>query len=195
MNKKLNKFSILYIIITKNNLKISITDVTGRVLFKKSQGMLRNIRKGSINSADTSLIMMNSIAADIQVLNIKYLGIYVKGATHWKRLSLRRLLFKLKLNNVFVKFIRDISGSPHNGCTFSSKRRKRRRRRLKKKFFLKENYRSKELGMKILHDIKIRKIANRRLKKGAKFFKYIKKTFSMKKPVKAIFFKTKRLKS
>jgi ribosomal protein S11 len=74
-------FYLLYIIITKNNLKISITNLKGEVVFKKSQGMLKGIRRGSINSADASLIMMNQISDDLRGFNIKYLGIYLKGAT------------------------------------------------------------------------------------------------------------------
>ena len=68
-------------IITKNNLKVSIVSLTGKLIFKKTEGMLKGIRKGSINSADTSLLMMNSLSVDIQNLGIKHLGVYLRGVT------------------------------------------------------------------------------------------------------------------
>jgi len=173
--KKQNKFFLLYIIITKNNLKISITDISGKMIFKKTEGMLKGIRKGSINSADTSLLMMNSLHTDIQDLGLNNLGIYLKGVTRWKKLSLRRLFSKFKATGVAVKFIRDITGTPHNGCSFSSKKRKRKRRRLKRKLFLKEYCRDKKNNFESIFSMKINKKTQKRVKKGMKFLKYIKK--------------------
>lgn len=175
MKKPNNRISLLYIIITKNNLKISIVDIKGRIIFKKTEGMLIGIRKGSINSADTSLLMMNTVANDILSLDVTSIGIYLRGATRWKKLSLRRLINKLKNSKVSIKFIRDITGVPHNGCSFSSKRRKRRRRRLKRKFFLKEYFISKsDKRASSISDLKIQRKALKRFKKSIKFLKYIK---------------------
>jgi ribosomal protein S11 len=72
---------ILNLLITKNNLKVSISSSKGGVVLIKSEGMLKGIRKGSINSADTSLLMMNQLAKDIKELKIKEMCIYVHGAT------------------------------------------------------------------------------------------------------------------
>jgi ribosomal protein S11 len=79
--KKPTNFFILYINITKNNLKVSINKLNGNVIFKKTEGCLKQVRKGSINSADTSLIMMGDLDSNISKLKIKYLGIYIRGAT------------------------------------------------------------------------------------------------------------------
>jgi ribosomal protein S11 len=100
MIKNPKKFFLLYLNITKNNFKVSIIDSKGRMCFKKSEGMLKGIRKGSINSADTSLLMMNALSIDIKELGIENLGIYLKGATRWKKLSLRRLFNGLKASNI-----------------------------------------------------------------------------------------------
>lgn len=127
---KKKKLHILYIVITKNNLKISILDLNGKLIFKKSEGSLQNIRKGSINSPDTSLLMMNYLSSTLIKLKILNLGIYIKGSTRWKKLSLRRLISRLR-GRVGVKFFKDISSVPHNGCSPYIKRRKRKRRKLK----------------------------------------------------------------
>jgi len=79
--KQKKLLNILCIVITKNNLKVSIRDLKGNIILNKTEGLLKNIRKGSINSPDTSLIMMNQLAKDIKLLNIKELGLYLKGST------------------------------------------------------------------------------------------------------------------
>jgi ribosomal protein S11 len=167
------KFFLLYLNITKNNFKVSITDSKGKMCFKKSEGMLKGIRKGSINSADTSLLMMNSISTDIKDRGIGNLGIYLKGATRWKKLSLRRLFKELRVSDIWIKFIRDLTEAPHNGCTFPSKKRKRKRRKLKRKLFLKENYSIKK-NKNDFRSLFIEKKSNKRFKKSKKFFQYIK---------------------
>jgi ribosomal protein S11 len=136
------KLHILHIIITKNNLKVSLM-LDGDVVFKKSEGSLKGIRKGSINSPDTSLIMMGYVATLIRNLKIHSVGIYIRGATRWKKFSLRRFLTKLK-GKVSIKFIKDITGTPHNGCFPVKKRRKRKRRHLKVKNFIQYNITKKE---------------------------------------------------
>jgi len=80
-NKKINNLYILYIIITKNNLKINLLDIKGKLILRKSEGNLKNIRKGSINSRDTSLVMMSYVGSILKNLKIPKLGIYVKGST------------------------------------------------------------------------------------------------------------------
>jgi len=138
---KKNNLYILYITITKNNLKINLLDMKGKLILRKSEGSLKNIRKGSINSKDTSLIMMSYVSSILKNLNIPQLGIYVRGSTRWKKLSLRRLIGKLN-NKIRIRFFRDITGIPHNGCSPKIKARNRKRRRLKikrfKKFKIKE---------------------------------------------------------
>jgi len=140
-SKKVSKLHILYIIITKNNLKINLLDIKGKLILRKSEGNLKNIRKGSINSRDTSLLMMNYVASILKKLKIPQLGIYIRGSTRWKKLSLRRLIRNLN-NRIKVIFFKDITNIPHNGCSLEGKRRKRKRRRLKikrfKKFKIKE---------------------------------------------------------
>jgi hypothetical protein len=79
--KKKNNLYILYITITKNNLKINLLDMKGKLILRKSEGSLKNIRKGSINSKDTSLIMMSYVSSILKNLNIPQLGIYVRGST------------------------------------------------------------------------------------------------------------------
>lgn len=81
IKKKKNNLYILYITITKNNLKINLLDMKGKLILRKSEGSLKNIRKGSINSKDTSLIMMSYVSSILKNLNIPQLGIYVRGST------------------------------------------------------------------------------------------------------------------
>jgi len=172
--KQKKLLNILCIVITKNNLKVSIRDLKGNIILNKTEGLLKNIRKGSINSPDTSLIMMNQLAKDIKLLNIKELGLYLKGSTRWKKLSLRRLLSNLQGSKVLIKFIYDITGNPHNGCYSFKKKRKRKRRRLKRLKF------SKMFLTKFNNTVfkfRIEKKMLKRWKKTNKFLKFINKIF------------------
>jgi hypothetical protein len=87
---------------------------------------------------------------------------------------LRRLFNGLKASNIWIKFIRDLTEVPHNGCSFPSKKRKRKRRKLKRKLFLKEKYCIKK-NKTDFRSFLIEKKSNKRFKKSKKFFEYIKK--------------------
>jgi hypothetical protein len=121
------------------------------------------------------LLMMNQLAKDIKELKIKEMCIYVHGATRWKKLVLRRLLYNLKNYKIIVGFISDITSVPHNGCCTFKKRRKRKRRHLKKKYFIKKNF-SRKFASNNIFESKIEKKYRKRLRKGLRFLKYIKKS-------------------
>jgi len=151
------------------------------MLLKKSEGNLKNIRKGSINSPDTSLIMMGFVSSLLKSYKIVNLGIYVKGTTKWKKFSLRRLLQKLE-GDLSIKFFRDITSEPHNGCSLTSRRRKRKRRRLKLKIYkkykigrkTKKDITEKKFTIKDKLTFKILKKSKERYKKSKKFYIFLK---------------------
>lgn len=125
---------LLHIYITKSNLKISVSKAkSGNVVFKKSEGCVKEIKHGSINSAYASKQMVDDIVVNLKRLKIRKLGIYLKGATRWKKTALRRFFRKVNKLNLSIIFIRDLTGIPHNGCPIEKKRRKKKRRRKKYK--------------------------------------------------------------
>lgn len=72
----------MHINITKSNLKISVSKaINGNIVFKKSEGSVKEIRRGAINSAHASKQMMDDLVFNLKRIKIKKLGIYIKGAT------------------------------------------------------------------------------------------------------------------
>jgi ribosomal protein S11 len=80
-NKKI-PLHLLHINITKSNLKVSVSKaVNGNIVFKKSEGGVQEIKRGSINSAHASKQMIDDLIINLKRLKIKKFGIYLKGAT------------------------------------------------------------------------------------------------------------------
>lgn len=162
---------LLHMYITKSNLKISVSKAKGgNVVFKKSEGCVREIKHGSINSAYASKQMVDDIVVNLKRLKIKKLGIYLKGATRWKKAALRRFFRKINKLNLSIIFIRDLTGIPHNGCPIEKKRRKKKRRRKK--------YKKYEWKIKLYRKIRYDNQSTR--------FKIIKKTRKRSRKVKRL---------
>ena len=118
---------LVYIHITKNNIKISITSKTGAVIHQKTAGS-GGYRSEESNSDIASSGLALQIASELELRKINKIGIYFKGVTSWKIQSIESFLTVFTKNLVFIK---DISGIPHNGC--SPQKKARVKQHLKKK--------------------------------------------------------------
>ena len=113
---------LLYIKITKNNIILSITDQNGNVLLQKTAGSA-GFRKEECNSFATATGIAQQVSTLITTLNIETLGIYIRGVTGWKFDTIDSFLVNTKIK---INFIRDISSTPHNGCSPEKKARRKR---------------------------------------------------------------------
>ena len=123
---------LIYIHITKNNIKISIVSKLGDVIHQKTAGS-GGYRSEESNSSIASSGLALQIATELELRKITKVGIYFKGVTSWKIQAIENFLTVFTKNLIFI---RDISGIPHNGC--SPQKKARKKQHLKKKQSYKE---------------------------------------------------------
>lgn len=126
-----NLLYILHVNVTKHNLKVSILKPKIYNLIYWTNLGASGFRKDESNSDAASSSLATIVGKKIKSLGIKYLGIYLKGVTRWKKTYMRQLLYIIS-RDIRVMFIRDITPIPFNGCSPQVKARKRRRKRRKK---------------------------------------------------------------
>ncbi len=116
--KKLDQKGIIYILSTKNNTIITLTDTNGNTKFSTSAGALgfKNSRKSTTYAAQaaTEQVILNALNMGYQSIIIK-----IKGIGYGKE-SCLRTLFKSRL---LITRIIEQTPISHNGCRVPKKRR------------------------------------------------------------------------
>ena len=109
----------VYIQASFNNTIVSVTDMAGNVLSWASSGMMGF--RGSKKSTPYAAQIAASTAADkaIEIAGLAEIDVLVSGPGIGRESAIRSLSAK----GLNVKFIKDITPLPHNGC----RPRKRRR--------------------------------------------------------------------
>lgn len=116
---------LIYINITKNNIIISVTTAKGDVILQKN-AITSGSKNRDINSYDSSITTGIVIGEELKLKKIKVVGIYFRGVTKFKKITLEGILEIVP--HLTILFISDVTGIPHNGCTLSKKKRKKIRR-------------------------------------------------------------------
>lgn len=132
---------LLHVNVTKHNLKISILKPkTYNLIYWTNLGA-SGFRNDQSNSEAASSSLATIVGKKLQILQIKYLGIYIKGVTRWKKTFVRDLIKDI-VKDINILFIRDITPLPFNGCSTEAQPRKRRRKKRKnnRKRFFKQFY-------------------------------------------------------
>ena len=116
--KKVNQKGLIYILSTKNNTIITLTDLEGNTKFATSAGSLgfKNSRKSTTYAAQAAA---EQVALKAFTLGFQSVEVKVKGLGYGKESSLRTL-FKSRL--LITKIYEQTSVS-HNGCRQPKKRR------------------------------------------------------------------------
>nr|YP_010890568.1 ribosomal protein S11 [Sarcophyte sanguinea]WJE89103.1 ribosomal protein S11 [Sarcophyte sanguinea]WJE89122.1 ribosomal protein S11 [Sarcophyte sanguinea] len=125
--KKINSIpiyrNILYIQSNKNNTIATFTNKNGNIIFWRSAGIygFKGTKKRTpIATKRIAENIINIIKKNYLKLNIKGIGIKIKGSGLGRDIILRTLL---KSNIILLNFIQDITSIPHNGCRPPKRRR------------------------------------------------------------------------
>lgn len=118
IEKKINNIGCIYVLASKNNTLISLTDIKGKVKFNLSCGSIgfKNSRKSTSYAAQAAAETLAKKAKD---LGYFYVKIKLKGLSFSKE-STVRALHKFGLN---ILQIQDITPLAHNGCRRIKRRR------------------------------------------------------------------------
>ena len=116
--KKVNQKGIIYILSTKNNTIITLTDLEGNSKFATSAGSLgfKNSRKSTTYAAQAAA---EQVALKAFTLGFHSVEVKLKGVGYGKESSLRSL-FKSRL---LITKISEQTPVSHNGCRQPKKRR------------------------------------------------------------------------
>ena len=116
--KKVNQKGLIYILSTKNNTIITLTDLEGNTKFATSAGSLgfKNSRKSTTYAAQAAA---EQVAFKAFTLGFQSVEVKVKGLGYGKESSLRTL-FKSRLS---ITKIYEQTSVSHNGCRQPKKRR------------------------------------------------------------------------
>jgi len=116
--KKVDQKGIIYIVSTKNNTLITLTDLQGNTKFSTSAGALgfKNSRKSTTYAAQAAA---EQVALKALNMGFNSVIIKIKGLGYGKESSLRTL-FKSRL---LITKIMERTPISHNGCRSSKKRR------------------------------------------------------------------------
>ena len=116
--KKVSQKGIIYILSTKNNTIITLTDLQGNTKFATSAGGLgfKNSRKSTTYAAQAAA---EQVALKAFTLGFQSVEVRIKGLGYGKESSLRTL-FKSRL---LITKIKEQTPVSHNGCRQPKKRR------------------------------------------------------------------------
>lgn len=116
--KKVNQKGMIYILSTKNNTIITLTDLQGNTKFATSAGSLgfKNSRKSTTYAAQAAA---EQVALKAFTLGFQSVEVKIKGLGYGKESSLRTL-FKSRL---LITKIQEQTPVSHNGCRQPKKRR------------------------------------------------------------------------
>ena len=116
--KRTVKKARIYITATFNNTIVTVTDLSGNVLFWNSAGAsgFRGARKSTPHAAS---VTVSSVLQKAKEYRIEEVEVYLKGPGPGRDSALRAL----KGSNLKVTLIADITPIPHNGVRPKKKRR------------------------------------------------------------------------
>nr|QXM16244.1 ribosomal protein S11 [Hedysarum polybotrys] len=108
---------VIYVQASFNNTIVTVTDVRGRVISWASAGScgFKGTRRGTPFAAYTAT------ETAIQTVGMQRAEVRVKGPGLGREGALRAILQKRR--SILVRFIRDVTPMPHNGCRAPKKRR------------------------------------------------------------------------
>jgi small subunit ribosomal protein S11 len=101
----------IYLNLTLNNTIISLTDLTGRVLFWSSAGNsgFKGARKKTTFAIQTTIL---TFLNKIQVLNLKFIQLFIKRIDQ----PIEHLLALFQSYNFIILNIKEITPISFNGC-------------------------------------------------------------------------------
>jgi len=116
--KKNVVYGVAHIQASFNNTMISITDMEGRLICQASSGSqgFAGSRKGTPFAAQVAATTAANIAKEH---GMRHVDVRVKGPGAGREGAIRAL----QAAGLEVKFIKDVTPIPHNGCRPSKKRR------------------------------------------------------------------------
>lgn len=116
--KKVDSLGVAHILITFNNIIVTITDLAGNTICNSSAGALnfRGSRKGTAYAAQKAAEQACNRAKEI---GVKRVDIKLKGSGSGRESAIRSI-YKSGLN---ILSIEDRTPIPHNGCRARKKRR------------------------------------------------------------------------
>jgi small subunit ribosomal protein S11 len=108
----------VYIQSTFNNTIVTITDKNGNVITWASSGTagFKGTKKGTPFAAQQTANMAAKAASDY---GVKEVSVYVKGPGSGRESAIR----SIQAAGLEIKFIKDVTPIPHNGCRPPKKRR------------------------------------------------------------------------
>jgi small subunit ribosomal protein S11 len=108
----------VYIQSTFNNTIVTITDKNGNVITWASSGTagFKGTKKGTPFAAQQTANMAAKVASDY---GVKEVSVYVKGPGSGRESAIRAI----QAAGLEIKFIKDVTPIPHNGCRPPKKRR------------------------------------------------------------------------
>nr|QXQ00297.1 ribosomal protein S11 [Calophaca sinica] len=109
---------VIYVQASFNNTMVTVTDVRGRVIYWSSAGScgFKGTRRGTPFAAQTAAGNAIRTVAD---LGMQRAEVKLKGTGLGKDAALR----VIRKSGILLRFIRDVTPSPHNGCRSARKRR------------------------------------------------------------------------
>jgi small subunit ribosomal protein S11 len=117
--KDKNYIGNLFIKCSTKNTLFTLTDKNGKTLLQKSTkgSKLKDFKK---NTSFTVQTISKDIGKHMNLLNIKFLKCYIKGVS----LGRYNFLKILKNYGIKIKYIKDITPTPFNGCRPKKKKRR-----------------------------------------------------------------------
>nr|WFG51632.1 ribosomal protein S11 [Astragalus sp. Ge130187] len=109
---------VIYVQASFNNTIVTVTDVRGRVICWSSAGScgFKGTRRGTPFAAQTAAANAIQTAADQGMQRAK---VMIKGSGLGRDAALRAI----SRSGIVLRFIRDVTPVPHNGCRSPKKRR------------------------------------------------------------------------
>ena len=102
----------IYIKATLNNITINLTTINGNSLYSISTGHLKFPKSKRVLAFAAKTCMIKVIHKLYKLKDVKHIQLYVKGIGRART----RALKELSKTNLPIKFIKEITPIPHNGC-------------------------------------------------------------------------------
>nr|WIL95962.1 ribosomal protein S11 [Caragana tibetica] len=110
--------AVIYVQASFNNTIVTVTDARGRVIYWTSAGScgFKGARRGTPFAAQTVAVNAIQTVAD---QGMQRAEVMIKGTGLGRDAALRAI----RRSGILLKFIRDVTPAPHNGCRPPKKRR------------------------------------------------------------------------